>query len=155
VRQRSDLTCTLPKLNIVAVNNLLCMVHGLSIIAAFECCQGLHGPWRRERWLGKHAGLHRHVILDDDYLATTGFWQCAGSNSVAHHGHDGDLHGLSLRYRWRSNWFNVGSGRYRRSAGFDRRQLPRMPAVLDGEHATSSFPGQTAFRLSYGRCRLS
>jgi hypothetical protein len=30
-------------------------------------------------------------------------------DGVAHHGHDGDLHGLSLRYRtrWRSNWFNV------------------------------------------------
>src|ERR1700676_186286 len=56
-----------------------------------------------KRGLRKHAGLHRHLILDDDYLATNRVWQCAdrlradGSDGVAHHGHDGDLHGLSLR----------------------------------------------------------
>ena len=47
-----------------------------------------------------------------------------------------------------------GSGRHRRGAGFDRRQLPRMPAVLDGEHATSCFR-TSRFSIFLRRCRLS
>jgi hypothetical protein len=36
---------------------------------------------------------------------------------------------------------------------FDRRQLPRMPAVLDGEHATSFFR-TSRFSTFLRRCRL-
>ena len=47
-----------------------------------------------------------------------------------------------------------GSGRHRRGAGFGRRQLSRMPAVLDGEHATSFFR-TSRFSTFLRRCRLS
>jgi hypothetical protein len=48
-----------------------------------------------ERGLGEHAGLHGHVVLDDDFLAADRL-RDAGQR-VAHQGDDGDLHvGLAL-----------------------------------------------------------
>src|SRR5271165_879637 len=49
-----------------------------------------------ERGLGEHAGLHGHLVLNDDFL-TADRLRDAGQR-VAHQGDDGDLHvGLSLR----------------------------------------------------------
>jgi len=48
-----------------------------------------------DRGLGEHAGLHGHLVLDDDFLAADRL-RDAGQR-VAHQGDDGDLHvGFSL-----------------------------------------------------------
>jgi hypothetical protein len=46
-----------------------------------------------ESRLGKETCLHRHVVLDDDFLAAN--WLADGAQSMAHDGNDGDLHWLS------------------------------------------------------------
>jgi len=46
-----------------------------------------------ERRLRKETRLHRHVVLDDDFLAAN--WLADGAESMAHDGNDGDLHWLS------------------------------------------------------------
>ena len=58
-----------------------------------------------ERGLRKHAGLHRHIVLDDDYFATDEIRYGADglrdedADRVAHHGHDSDLHAAALLER--------------------------------------------------------
>ena len=58
-----------------------------------------------ERGLRKHAGLHRHIVLDDDYFATDRRrWggdglRDGGADRMTHHGDDGHLHASALDLR--------------------------------------------------------
>jgi hypothetical protein len=43
-----------------------------------------------DRRLREDAGLHWHIVLDNDFLAAN--WLADGTESMAHNGDDGDLH---------------------------------------------------------------
>ena len=56
-----------------------------------------------ERGLRQQAGLHRHIVLDDDYFATDRTWYSANrlrderSDRMTLHDYDGNLHTVTLR----------------------------------------------------------